>query len=104
MEYVVAARAKGVSETKVVLVHAFRNAMIPAVTVAGLEVGMLLGGNMIVETIFAWPGLGRLVVASIFSRDYVVVQSSVMLYALTYAMANLSVDILYTMLNPRIEL
>ena len=104
MEYVVAARAKGVSEVKVVLVHAFRNAMIPAVTVAGLEVGMLLGGNMIVETIFAWPGLGRLVVASIFSRDYVVVQSAVMLYALTYAMANLSVDILYTMLNPRIEL
>jgi peptide/nickel transport system permease protein len=104
MEYVVAARAKGVSELKVVLVHAFRNAMIPAVTVAGLEVGMLLGGNMIVETIFAWPGLGRLVVASIFSRDYVVVQSAVMLYAVTYAMANLSVDILYTYLNPRIEL
>jgi peptide/nickel transport system permease protein len=104
MEYVVAARAKGVSEPMVVVRHALRNAMIPVVTVAGLEVGMLLGGNMIVETIFSWPGLGRLVVSSIFSRDYVVVQCAVMLYALTYVAANLFVDIIYTFLNPKIEL
>ena len=104
MEYVVAARAKGVSEPMVVVRHALRNAMIPVVTVAGLEVGMLLGGNMIVETIFSWPGLGRLVVSSIFSRDYVVVQCAVMLYALTYVAANLAVDIIYTFLNPKIEL
>ena len=104
MEYVVAARAKGVSEPMVVVRHALRNAMIPVVTVAGLEVGMLLGGNMIVETIFSWPGLGRLVVGSIFSRDYVVVQCAVMLYALTYVAANLVVDIIYTFLNPKIEL
>lgn len=104
MEYVVAARAKGVSEPMVVVRHALRNAMIPVVTVAGLEVGMLLGGNMIVETIFSWPGLGRLVVSSIFSRDYVVVQCAVMLYALTYVAANLVVDIIYTFLNPKIEL
>lgn len=104
MEYVVAARAKGVSEPMVVVRHALRNAMIPVVTVAGLEVGMLLGGNMIVETIFSWPGLGRLVVSSIFSRDYVVVQCAVMLYALTYVAANLIVDIIYTFLNPKIEL
>lgn len=104
MEYVVAARAKGVSEPMVVIRHALRNALIPVVTVAGLEVGMLLGGNMIVETIFAWPGLGRLVVSSIFARDYVVVQCAVMLYALIYVAANLTVDILYTFLNPKIEL
>jgi peptide/nickel transport system permease protein len=104
MKYVVAARAKGVSEPMVVVRHALRNAMIPVVTVAGLEVGMLLGGNMIVETIFSWPGLGRLVVSSIFSRDYVVVQCAVMLYALTYVAANLVVDIIYTFLNPKIEL
>ncbi|MFH2099947.1 MAG: ABC transporter permease, partial [Pseudomonadota bacterium] len=104
MEYVTAARAKGVPETAVIIRHALRNAMIPAVTVAGLEIGKLLGGNMIVETIFSWPGLGRLVVSSIFSRDYIVVQSAVMLYALTYVAANLSVDVAYTYLNPKIEL
>lgn len=104
MEYVVAARAKGVSEPMVVVRHALRNALIPVVTVAGLEVGMLLGGNMIVETIFSWPGLGRLVVSSIFSRDYVVVQCAVMLYALIYVAANLAVDLMYTFLNPKIEL
>jgi peptide/nickel transport system permease protein len=104
MEYVTAARAKGVPETAVIIVHALRNAMIPAVTVAGLEIGKLLGGNMIVETIFSWPGLGRLVVSSIFSRDYIVVQSAVMLYALTYVIANLAVDVTYTYLNPKIEL
>jgi peptide/nickel transport system permease protein len=104
MEYVVAARAKGVSEPMVVIRHALRNAMIPVVTVAGLEVGMLLGGNMIVETIFSWPGLGRLVVSSIFARDYVVVQCAVMLYALTYVAVNLAVDMIYTFLNPKIEL
>ena len=104
MEYVTAARAKGVPEYLVITRHALRNALIPAVTVAGLEVGKLLGGNMIVETIFAWPGLGRLVVSSIFHRDYIVVQAAVMLYALTYVAANLAVDIIYTFLNPKIEL
>lgn len=103
-DYVTVARAKGLHPAVVVVRHAFRNALIPAVTVAGLEVGALLGGNMIVETIFAWPGLGRLVVSSIFARDYVVVQAAVMLYALTYVLANLIVDVLYTLLNPRIEL
>jgi peptide/nickel transport system permease protein len=104
MDYVNVARAKGVSPWSVVVRHAMRNAMIPAITVAGLEVGALLGGNMIVETIFAWPGLGRLVVSSIFARDYVVVQAAVMLYAFTYVAANLIVDVLYTVLNPRIEM
>ena len=103
-QYVTTARAKGVAETSVVLKHALRNALIPAVTVAGLQIGELLGGNMIVETVFAWPGLGRLVVSSIFARDFVVVQIAVMLYAVTYVAANLAVDIAYTMLDPRLEM
>jgi peptide/nickel transport system permease protein len=104
MPYVTTARAKGVAEVAVILKHALRNALIPAVTVAGLQLGELLGGNMIVETVFAWPGLGRLVVNSIFAKDYVVVQAAVMLYAITYVAANLLVDIAYTMLNPQLEL
>lgn len=103
-EYVTTARAKGLREGVVVIKHALRNALIPALTVTGLQIGELLGGNMIVETIFAWPGLGRLVVNSIFARDYVVVQAAVMLYALTYVGVNLLVDTLYTYLNPRIAL
>lgn len=103
-QYVTTARSKGVRESTVVIKHALRNALIPAVTVAGLQIGELLGGNMIVETIFSWPGVGRLVVNSIFARDYVVVQAAVMLYAITYVAANLVVDVLYTLLNPRIVL
>lgn len=103
-DYVTTARAKGMRERVVVVKHALRNALIPALTVTGLQIGELLGGNMIVETIFSWPGLGRLVVSSIFARDYVVVQSAVMFYALTYVAVNLVVDALYTWLNPRIAL
>jgi ABC-type dipeptide/oligopeptide/nickel transport system permease component len=102
--YITTARAKGASEAAVVVRHALRNALIPAITVAGLQVGELLGGNMIVETVFAWPGLGRLVVNSIFARDYVVVQAAVMLYAVTYVAANLAVDVAYTLLDPRTEM
>jgi peptide/nickel transport system permease protein len=101
--YVTTARAKGLPETAVVIKHALRNALIPAITVAGLQVGELLGGNMIVETVFAWPGLGRLVVNSIFARDYLVVQAAVMLYALTYVAANLAVDVAYTVLDPQLD-
>ncbi|HEY8497664.1 MAG TPA: ABC transporter permease [Limnochordales bacterium] len=100
-EYVRVARAKGVSEWRVVLRHGLRNALIPAVTVLGLQVGILLGGNMIVETVFSWPGLGRLVVGAIFARDYPVVQGAVLLYALTFLAANLAVDVLYTVIDPR---
>jgi len=101
--YVTTARAKGLPETAVVIKHALRNALVPAVTVAGLQIGELLGGNMIVETVFAWPGLGRLVVNSIFARDYLVVQAAVMLYALTYVAANLAVDVAYTALDPQMD-
>jgi len=102
-QYVTTARAKGLPETAIVIKHALRNALIPAVTVAGLQIGELLGGNMIVETVFAWPGLGRLVVNSIFARDYLVVQAAVMLYALTYVAANLAVDVTYTVLDPQMD-
>ena len=103
-DYITLARAKGQIEFLVVMKHALRNALIPSVTVIGLQVGSLLGGNMIVEKIFSWPGLGRLVVSAIFNRDFPLVQASVMTYALIFVMANLIVDILYTYLNPKITL
>ena len=103
-DYIMLARAKGVSEKRAVLRHALPNALIPTVTVAGLHMGVLLGGNMIVETVFGWPGLGRLVVQSIFVRDYAVIQAAVALYALTFLAVNLLVDIAYTYLNPKISM
>jgi peptide/nickel transport system permease protein len=103
-DYVTLARSKGVSEWWVVVKHALRNAMIPTVTVVGLQVGILLGGNMVIETVFGWPGLGRMVVKAIFDRDFPLIQGAVMIYALTFVMANLIVDVLYTYLNPRIRL
>lgn len=101
--YITTARAKGLHERAVALRHAVRNALIPTVTVVGLQMGVLLGGNMVVETVFGWPGMGRLVVDAIFSRDYPVIQGGVMLYTFTFVVINLMVDILYTYLNPRIE-
>jgi peptide/nickel transport system permease protein len=103
-DYVMLARAKGMVEFLVVTKHALRNALIPTVTVVGLQVGVLLGGNMIVETVFGWPGLGRLVVQAIFARDFPLVQGAVMVYAFTFVTANLIVDVLYTYLNPKITL
>ncbi len=103
-DYVTLARAKGAPESGVVLRHALRNALIPTVTVVGLQVGVLLGGNMIVETVFGWPGLGRTVVTAIFDRDFPLVQGAVMVYAFIYVVTNLIVDVLYTYLNPRINL
>jgi peptide/nickel transport system permease protein len=103
-DYVVLARSKGASESIVVLKHALRNALIPTVTVVGLQVGILLGGNMIIETVFSWPGLGRMVVDAIFNRDFPLIQGSVMVYALTFVLANLIVDVMYTYLNPKISL
>lgn len=103
-EYITYARAKGLSEWAVVVRHGLRNALIPTVTVVSLNAGTLLGGNMIVETIFGWPGLGRLVVDSIYVRDYPVVQAAVFIYALTYILMNLVADWLYTWLNPRVTL
>lgn len=103
-DYVVFAEAKGLSRARVLLRHALKNALIPTVTVAAIETGTLLGGNMIVETVFGWPGLGRLVVEAIFTRNYPLVQAAVLLYAVTYVLLNLAADILYTVLNPRVRL
>ncbi len=103
-DYVKLARAKGAGEFSAVAKHALRNALIPTVTVVGLQVGVLLGGNMIVEAVFGWPGLGRLVVDAIFARDFPLVQGAVMVYAFTFVAANLIVDVLYTYLNPKIEM
>lgn len=101
--YVLAARARGASRTRAVLAHAVRNSLIPIVTVLGLQLGSLLTGAVITETIFAWPGVGRLLVQSITARDYPAVQGCILLIALAYIVANLLVDIVYGLLDPRIH-
>jgi len=103
-DYVTFAQAKGLSTRRVLYVHALKNALIPTVTMAAMEVGSLLGGSMIVETVFGWPGLGRVVVDSIFTRDYPLIQAAILLYAVTYVLVNFLADILYTVLNPRVRL
>ncbi|MBV2183705.1 MAG: ABC transporter permease [Rhizobium sp.] len=103
-DYVAFAEAKGLSRHRILYRHALKNALIPTVSVAAIETGSLLGGNMIVETVFGWPGLGRLVVESIFVRNYPLVQAAVLLYAVTYVLMNFVADILYTVLNPRVKL
>jgi peptide/nickel transport system permease protein len=101
--YVLAARAKGVSRTRAVLHHAFRNSLIPIVTILGLQVGVVLTGAVITETIFAWPGVGRLLIQSISFRDYPTVQGCVLLIAVTYVAVNLVTDLTYGFLDPRIR-
>jgi ABC-type dipeptide/oligopeptide/nickel transport system permease component len=103
-DYIRTARAKGVAGPPVVWKHALKNAAIPIVTIVGIELGTLLGGAVITETIFAWPGVGRLSVQAIYNRDYPVVQAAVFLLASTFVLVNLAVDILYTYLDPRIRL
>ncbi len=103
-DYIRTARAKGVSERPVVWKHALKNASIPIVTIVGIELGTLLGGSVITETIFAWPGVGRLSVQAIFNRDYPVVQAAVFLLASTFVIVNFLVDVVYTYLDPRIRL
>jgi ABC-type dipeptide/oligopeptide/nickel transport system permease component len=101
--YVLAARAKGVSRTRAVLHHAFRNSLIPIVTILGLQFGVVLTGAVITETIFAWPGIGRLLIQSINFRDYPLVQGCVLLIAVTYVGVNLLTDLTYSFLDPRIR-
>jgi len=103
-DYIRTARAKGVSDPPVVWKHALKNAAIPIVTIVGIELGTLLGGSVITETIFAWPGVGRLSVQAIYNRDYPVVQAAVFLLASTFVLVNLFVDVVYTYLDPRIRL
>ena len=103
-EYMKTAKAKGLNPGMVILKHALKNAAIPVVTIIGMELGTLLGGAVITETIFAWPGVGRLAVQAIYNRDYPVVQAAVFLLASIFVLVNLVVDLLYTYLDPRVKL
>ena len=102
-DYITFAEAKGLSRFRIIGLHALKNGLLPTVTVAAMETGSLLGGNMVVETVFGWPGLGRLVVESIFVRNYPLVQAAVLLYAVTYVVVNFVADLLYIVLNPRVR-
>ena len=102
-EFMTTARAKGLAEPLVIGKHALKNALIPVVTVMGLQFGTLLSGAVLTETVFAWPGIGRLIVEAILARDYPVVQGAVLLIALTFVFVNLVVDLLYRVLDPRIR-
>lgn len=102
-DYVRTARAKGLQERLVTLRHALRNALIPTTTIAGLQLGYLLGGSVVIETVFAWPGVGRLMIDSIQMRDYTMVQAVALTYAVLMLGVNLCVDILYAALDPRVK-
>ncbi len=103
-DYIITAWAKGMSRKVIIYRHALRNSLITVVTFTGLQLGTLLGGTVVVEQIFAWPGLGRLVIQSIFARDYPMVQGVVLFLAFTFVFVNLLVDISYTLLNPQIRM
>jgi ABC-type dipeptide/oligopeptide/nickel transport system permease component len=96
-------RAKGLSERKVIYKHAIRNAMVPVVTVIGLNFGLLLSGAILTETVFSWPGVGRLVVDAVYARDYPLVIGCILIFALVFVIVNLITDILYTYIDPRIH-
>lgn len=102
-DYVRTARAKGVSETFVVSRHALKNALIPVITVVGLQFGTLLGGAVLTESVFGWPGMGLLLVDSIFSRDYAMVQGIVLVFSFLFILTNLFVDLFYAVIDPRIH-
>ncbi len=103
-DYVRTARAKGLPRRRVIVKHVLKNSLIPVVTVMGLQIAHLLGGSTIVETVFAWPGVGRLLIEGIYARDYPIVQGAVLVIALTFVFLSLIVDILYKWLDPRIRL
>jgi peptide/nickel transport system permease protein len=102
-DYIRTARAKGASVPRVVFVHALKNALIPVVTIVGLQIGGIIEGAVVTETVFTWPGVGRLAVQSIFNRDYTVVQGIVLVAAFSFMVSNLLVDLVYAWLDPRIS-
>ena len=102
-DYIRTARAKGLPEHVVIYRHALRNAIIPVMTLVGLQFGALLAGAIVTETIFSWPGIGRLTVSAISNRDYALVQGCILAVGLTYVLVNLLTDLLYTVANPRIR-
>ncbi|SDG30945.1 ABC transporter permease [Desulfosporosinus hippei] len=102
-DYILTARSKGLYERSVIAKHALKNAFLPVVTVVGLQFGHMLGGSVIVETVFSWPGIGKLLIDSIFAKDIPVVQGCILLIAGTYALVNLLVDLSYALMDPRIR-
>lgn len=103
LDHVRTARAKGLSERRVILRHGLRNALIPVVTLVGLQAGYLLGGAVVTETIFSWPGIGRLAVGAILSSDFPLAQGTILVLALAFIVINMIVDILYALLDPRVQ-
>ena len=103
-DYIKAGLARGLYFWEVLAKHAFRNSLIPVVTVIGLQIGTYLGGSIVTETVFSWPGLGRYVVTAIYDRDYTVIQGAVLIYAFVIVMINLCVDLLYSYIDPRVKL
>jgi len=103
-DYVRTARAKGLSESQVLFRHAFRNALIPILTILGLQFGTLLAGAIVTETIFSWPGIGRLAVQAISARDYPLLQGCILLIAVSYVVVNLLTDMIYALVDPRVRL
>ncbi len=102
-DYITTARSKGVREKMVIIRHALKNSFIPVITVIGLQFGSLLGGTVLTETVFAWPGLGRLLVSSMLARDYPVIQGAILIFALLFVLTNLIVDMLYAYFDPRVR-
>lgn len=102
-DYIRTERAKGLSETAVIYKHALKNALIPIITVIGLNFGLLLGGAILTETVFSWPGLGRYAVQAVYARDYPAIQGSVLFIAITFVIVNLITDIIYAYVNPKIR-
>jgi peptide/nickel transport system permease protein len=103
-DYVRTARSKGLAERTVIFVHTLKNALIPTVTAVGLQFGTILGGTVVIEMVFSWPGLGQLLVQGILTRDYLVVQAAVLFISILFVFVNFMVDFIYTILNPRVEL
>jgi peptide/nickel transport system permease protein len=102
-DFTTTARSKGLPEKIIVIKHALRNALIPIITVVGLQFGLLLGGAVLTETVFAWPGIGRLIVDSILARDYPMIQGVILIFGLLYILVNLAVDLIYGFVDPRIR-
>jgi ABC-type dipeptide/oligopeptide/nickel transport system permease component len=103
-DYVRTARAKGLPERTVVFLHTLKNALIPTVTIVGLQFGTILGGTVVIEMVFSWPGVGQLLVEGILTRDYQVVQAAVLFISCSFVIVNFFVDFIYTILNPRVGL